>query len=77
MLGITKFSGWDELKLRHLCDIVVREKTHVNEKQGKNNVEKSFSWKSNMDKQDGIFSRIKRMDFKLEESENVQNATRS
>lgn len=39
-LGITKFSGWNELKFKHLYDIVERKKTHVNEKEGKNNVEK-------------------------------------
>lgn len=39
-LGITKFSGRDELKFKHLYDIVEQEKTRVNEKEEKNNVEK-------------------------------------
>lgn len=40
-LGITKFSGRNELKFKHLCDIVEQEKTRVDEKKGeKNNVER-------------------------------------
>lgn len=53
-LGITKFSGRDELKFKHLYDIVGREKTRANEMEGevitlKNNFRERATWVSKME----------------------------